>query len=226
MKIEDVTFRGSPGRFIAVLVALVLVGALVGLVAGKAYAAPEPAQREAQAAPTRCATMDDGACRVTKKGKRFSRKFRAGDLGHNRGFRPRAVFQRPARARRLIVRRIDRMLDAARAASREAAGGGGLIRARGIYHQMVSGSTESCSMFQSNRQFTGPLIPDNCNDDWGGSLLSPRTVANSLLVTACVGAVGVTLLTPVGRAQRALKFLGLSFEMTSCVSTAWLAGME
>jgi hypothetical protein len=119
------------------------------------------------------------------------------------------------------------MLDASRAAGREATATGNL-RARGIYASMVRGDSDNCSMFQSNRQFSGPMIPENCDGEVRTQTpIGMRTLVEVLGVTACAGTVAVALLTPAGRAaSTALKFWGAGFQISSCSTMALLVGMD
>jgi hypothetical protein len=223
---QRITFRETPGRAVIYLLVLTLVGVSVGWVVGKATAA-EPSARERVVIT--CATNDAGACRTpTRKAKRFNRKFHNNALGRDRdGFSPNRLFKKPRKARRVIVRKIDRMLDASRAAGREATATGNL-RARGIYINMVRGDSENCSMFQSNRQFSGPMIPERCDGEVATQTpVGMRTLVEALGVTACAGTVAVAMLTPAGRvASGALKFWGVTFQMGSCTSMALLVGMD
>lgn len=222
---RPITFTRTPFRAIAYLVVVTLVGGLMGLWIDKAHgAAPSP--DPARAKQVSCATQDAGACRTpNKKAKRFNRKFHNGDLGRANGFDPGRLFAKPKKARRIIIRRIDAMLKASRAAGRVQAGGGGL-QARGVWAAMVSDT--GCSQDFSAREFSvmgSGLMP--CDHMDYTDFVGTETVLQGVEVTACAGGVAITLLTPVGRAAgSALKFWGASFQMTSCVAMAMRMGMD
>jgi hypothetical protein len=170
-----------------------------------------------------CVTDLPKGCTVTKKGKRMNRKFRDGDLGRADGFRPGKVFKAPKAARRVAVRRIARTLKAVKAASSSpeqarAAAGGYKLRARGIWRSMVDDapcvSTEAASGY--------PAIPERCWPDERPKM-SRQDVADLLAVSACSGAVVLTVAAPSGPG---LKFFGALTSVMSCTATMLTIGRE
>lgn len=93
-------------RLLIWAVTFILVAGLVGFVGGKAFS-DVPAQPVAQVdGQERCCSPD--AKRLARKG---TRRFRAGKIDRDHGFKPGRVFRKPAVARRVFARKIDRYLE-------------------------------------------------------------------------------------------------------------------
>ncbi len=137
------SWRSRPKRFVVTLVVVALVmfllGAGSGYVISEANGAPArtlaPAAADTDMTPQAdsCSTSGDACPPVRKKHRRWARKFRKGKITHGSGFNPKRVFTRPRAARRIFVRKINRVLRAEGMLAKSSR-----ARARRIYRTFVT----------------------------------------------------------------------------------------
>jgi hypothetical protein len=139
--IDRWSWRSQPKRFVVTLVVVALVAFLLGAgggyVIGEANGAPvamvAPAAAVTDKTPQAdsCSTSGDACPPIRKKHRRWARKFRHGKITHGSGFNPKRVFTRPRAARRIFVRKINRVLRAEGMTAKAS-----LTRAQRIYRNL------------------------------------------------------------------------------------------
>lgn len=240
---DRISFKEAPAKAIVYILVATLIGVGIGVAVGistKAEGATNnKSEPETSFKAVQCATTDSGSCgSVTKRAKRFKRRYHNDRLGDGNGFNHRRVFAQPKKARRLIVRRLTRVIRAARAAGPDSArSGSARLQARAKYAGLQKDSGQACEFQQLAKHYykgfnpeTGkPSIPGRCfeNNYRAPRKIGTKTLAQGLGLTACGAGVVVTILTPAGRAaSAALKFWGASSQMLGCTSMAMLIGLE
>jgi hypothetical protein len=137
------SWRSRPKRFVVTLVVVALVafllgaggGYLIGEANGASVAtsplAPAAVVTDMTPQADSCSTSGDACPPIKKKHRRWARKFRKGKIAHGSGFKPKRVFTRPRAARRIFVRKINRVLRAEGMSARTSQ-----TRARTIYRNL------------------------------------------------------------------------------------------
>jgi hypothetical protein len=215
--IDRWSWRSRPKRFVVTLVVVALVmfllGAGSGYLIGEANGAPVAAGAAAPAAAAAdmtahadsCSTSGDACPPIKKKHRRWARKFRNGKITPGSGFNPKRVFARPRAARRIFVRKINRVLRAEGMTARTST-----VRARRIYRKFVmEGNCVSIGDHFARPGATSEV----CR--WADPAYKPITkrqvqIAGTFILCAAAVGIGVATSTATAGTTAMIAFVGAS----------------